>query len=51
MNELDKRANRLKLNPRPKQTNSWRHFVLGKKQTEAEKLEQERYEQVKRVLR
>jgi hypothetical protein len=51
MNELDKRANRLKLNPRPKQTNSWKHFSIGPKQTDSEKLEHERYTQVRKLLR
>jgi len=31
MNERDKRANRLKLNPRQKQTNSFRLFTINSK--------------------
>jgi hypothetical protein len=51
MNERDKRANRLKLNPRPKQTSSWRHFVIPERMTETERLENERYTQVRKLLR
>jgi len=42
MNERDKRANRLKLNPRPKQTNSWRHFETAKPATDIDIVQSER---------
>jgi len=42
MNERDKRANSLKLQPRPKQTNSWRHFEMSKPATDIDIVQSER---------
>jgi hypothetical protein len=42
MNARDKRANSLKLNPRPKQTNSFRFFECGKAKTDIEIVEGDR---------
>jgi len=51
MNERDKRANRPKLNPRPKQTNSFRLFTINSKPaTDMDIVEYDRINRVRNYI-